>query len=65
MNEPFHLIETFSGKTIARAEKMEALKDAISEKLADYYTIHHEIEGWFMPADILFKEPESGAKTFN
>ncbi|MCC5906586.1 MAG: hypothetical protein JJU13_10280 [Balneolaceae bacterium] len=51
----FHLIETFSGKTIAQADEPDKLKDEIQEKDAGNYTIHHDQQGWFAPATILFK----------
>jgi hypothetical protein len=56
MNKPYHLIETFSGKTIARASDPRLLKNEIAEKFAGNYTLHHEIQGWFAPATILFKQ---------
>lgn len=58
-DNPYHLIETFSGKTVARAERIEELRDGIPEKLAEYYTVHNETEGWFSSATILFKQKQA------
>ncbi|MCA1753452.1 MAG: hypothetical protein LC641_01880 [Spirochaeta sp.] len=53
---PFLLIETFSGKVVARACDPRLFKNEIPEKLADNYTLHHENEGWFASATILYKQ---------
>lgn len=54
--KPYQLIESFSGKTIATADSIEELRDHITEKLKDYYTVYHQVEKWFAPATILFKK---------
>jgi hypothetical protein len=52
----FHLIQTFTGRTIARAKDPEAFRQVISKKEAGLYTVHDVRKGIFEPATNLFKE---------
>ncbi len=64
-NNSFHLIETLSGKTIARANCLEDLLNEICEANAERYTVHHDQECWFAPASIIYKEKAAAKPTNN
>ncbi len=62
-NHPLHLIETLSGKTIARSNCLDDLRGEICEADAERYTVHHDRECWFAPASIIFKEKAAAKPT--
>jgi hypothetical protein len=55
-NTPFHLIETITGKTIARAESPARFREVITESDAHRYTVHDQVKGWFSPATSIFNQ---------
>jgi hypothetical protein len=55
---PFRLIETLTGRTIARAKDPARFKEVISESEAHRFTVHNQDSGWFSLATIVFNPEE-------